>query len=154
MFLGAGLRTGSGGPLAIEGPGRAKVIGNGLRELDRFLNLLIDEVAALIAPAGIDRVLFAQQRNTANKLRAIRAAMALPNPDHDRLRAVGRSRNCLFHCAGIVGRNQESFDFATPIVEGRLVMTPAQLKHICRFYERVAAELLVAVDAFTLRYAA
>ena len=66
--------------------------------------MLIDEVAALVAPSGLDRDAFARQRNTPNKLRTIRRAMALPSPDHERLRAIGRNRDGLFHCAEIVRR--------------------------------------------------
>ena len=153
LFLGAGLRTVERdcAPLAIEGPGRAKVIGNGLRELDRFLNLVIDEVAALIASPGIDGVRFARQRNTANKLWVIRAAMALPSPDHERLRTVGRSRDCLFHCAGKV-RREHPCDFGMTVIEGRLIITPADLERICRFYERIAADLVAAFETFRFRF--
>jgi hypothetical protein len=103
-FLGACLRTPTAHEVesrspAIVGRYRAKVIGNGLRELDRFLNLLIDAVSdadGLPVRPG--------QRNTANKLSAYRAAKSLPNRDDGRLRALARSRDCLFHCGGRVRR--------------------------------------------------
>ncbi|MET0270175.1 MAG: hypothetical protein ABW173_07075, partial [Sphingomonas sp.] len=46
-FLGAGLSADDPAcPRPIGGAIRAKVIANALRELDRFLSILIDEVAA------------------------------------------------------------------------------------------------------------
>lgn len=97
------LSLGLGGPGAtlrpIEGRYRAKVIGNGLRELDRFLNLLIGEAAHC---RGI--ALPGDERNTANKLARLRHALRVPDPDHARLVALGRSRDCLFHCSGTVRR--------------------------------------------------
>lgn len=136
------------------------MIGNGLRELDRFLSLLIDAVAALIAPPGLDRGRFSRQRNTANKLRTIRSAMALPSPDHDRLLAIGRSRDCLFHCAGIVRRGdsraakQMTAGWPAPddvrlrsfAIGERLAIDALGLHSVCRFYDHVAADLLAACE--------
>ena len=130
------------------------MIGNGLRELDRFLSLLIDEVAAVIAPTGLDRAKFARQHNTANKLRTVRAAMALPSPDHQALLAIGRRRDGLFYCAEIVRRGDKP-----PVDPGSRqsrriahvgTFTPAapELGGICRLYTRVAAELLHAMAKF------
>ncbi len=134
-------------PAIIAEAGRAKAIGNGLRELDRFLSLLIDEVAAVVAPAGLDRAAFARQRNTANKLRTIRAAMALPSPDHDRLRTIGRTRDGLFHCAAMVRQGD-----ATPCPRRRahaerLTPDAAALVRLCAAYDRIAAELMAACAA-------
>lgn len=165
-FLGAGLRTegraddDGNQATGVEGPHRAKVIGNGLRELDRFLSLLIDEVAALIAPPGLDRACFRRQRNTANKLRTIRSVMALPSPDHDRLLAIGRSRDCLFHCAGIVRRGDSptarqmtagwpaSKGASSPVfaIGARLTINASDLHGVCRFYRHVGADLLAACE--------
>jgi hypothetical protein len=156
FFLGAGLRTteraqnDGARATGIEGPHRAKVIGNGLRELDRFLSLLLDEVAAVIAPPGLDRARFRRQRNTANKLRTIRSAMARPSPDHDRLLAIGRSRDCLFHCGGIVRRGDGgaamymTAGWPSPLfaIGERLTIDAQDLHSVCRFYRHVAADLL------------
>lgn len=166
LFLGAGLQTGerahddAARATSIEGPLRAKVIGNGLRELDRFLSLLIDAVAHLIAPPGLDRARFSRQRNTANKLRTIRGAMALASPDHDRLLAIGRSRDCLFHCAGIVrrgdNRSARHMTAGWPTSGGgplhalaigeRLTINALDLHGVCRFYDHVAADLLAVCE--------
>ncbi|MCW3836164.1 hypothetical protein OM513_08950 [Sphingomonas canadensis] len=153
-FLGAGLRPwpGAEGAAPITGRYRAKVIGNGLRELDRFLNLLIDEAAlarGLAARPG--------QRNTSNKLGAYRQWLGRPHPDAERLRALGRSRECLFHCEGRVTRG-DSLDcgFLTagwPELPGtqaplrrfgigeRIEASGEDLDDVCALYRRIAQEL-------------
>ncbi|WP_294251261.1 hypothetical protein [uncultured Sphingomonas sp.] len=71
---------------------RSKWIGNGLRELHRFLHHLLDAVAhvhGLGAAPG--------QRNSANKLRALHAALGHGGVDHGRLLGLGGTRACLFH---------------------------------------------------------
>jgi hypothetical protein len=156
-FLGACLRAPivddaeSGSP-AIAGCYRAKVIGNGLRELDRFLNLLIDAVSSAeglpVRPG---------QHNTANKLSAYRATKSLPNHDEDRLRALGRSRDCLFHCGGRVrrgdcrdavamtvgwpGRAANDAPLDRVMVGQDLTVTRGDLDDVCLFYRRIANDL-------------
>lgn len=73
---------------------RAKLIGNALRELDRFLNLLADETSRILALPVLEH-----QHNTANKLRDI-AVLGLCVADHARLLALGRMRERLYHCGG------------------------------------------------------
>ncbi|MBO9624373.1 MAG: hypothetical protein J7500_16820 [Sphingomonas sp.] len=153
-FLGAGLSAQAGvAPAAIGGRYRAKVIGNGLRELDRFLNVLIDEASLRI---GLPVV--AGQRNTANKLRAFRAADgAACATDEVRLRALGRSRDCLFHCGGIVtradarGGTRMTAGWAGPCAPLRsfaigeeLVLSAGELAGVCAFYESLAAEVVAS----------
>jgi hypothetical protein len=147
-FLGAG----HGGPFG------ARTFANGLRELDRFLSLLIDEVASSALPPAMDRVAFARQRNTANKLRGVRAALGLGSPDHERLRAIGRSRERLFHSAaprhGVDSPQVPAWLRAAGLGQERRSGPPgrppgtitAELGEICRFYDRLAAELLAACD--------
>lgn len=163
LFLGSGLRTqGSAAPLPIDGRYRAKVIGNGLRELDRFLNLLLDEAAlasGLPASPG--------QRNTANKLRRFRAA-ADGGEDADliRLRALGRARDCLFYNNGIVARGdvRGGATMSAPwrgagpdqslhsvSVGEALVLTPADLAGICAFYEALGNEVSARAAAAPAR---
>lgn len=156
-FLGACLRAPiahpveSGSP-AIAGRYRAKVIGNGLRELDRFLNLLID---AASTAEGLP--VHPGQRNTANKLSAYRTAKSLPNHDGDRLRALGRSRDCLFHCGGRVQRGDRRGAMAMTVgwpaetgcdapldrvrIGQDLTVTRGGLDDVCLFYRRIAHEL-------------
>lgn len=103
-FVGAGLcqaraSASSRTSTPVSSPYRAKVIANGLRELDRFLNLLLDEALRAQGQTG-----FPSQRNTANKLGAFWSAHGRPDVHGARLRALGRSRECLFHCGGRVQR--------------------------------------------------
>jgi hypothetical protein len=161
-FLGACLRAPTAHDVesrspAIVGRYRAKVIGNGLRELDRFLNLLIDaasDAEGLPVRPG--------QRNTANKLAAYRAALALPNDDDRRLRALGRSRDCLFHCGGRVRRGDHRGGMTMTVgwserpgadvpldrvtIGQELTVTRGDLDDVCRFYRRIAHELCCAVS--------
>ena len=151
-FLGAGLSAQAGAaPAAIGGRHRAKVIGNGLRELDRFLNVLIDE-----ASLRIGLPVLAGQRNTANKLRAFRAAGGgACAADEARLRALGRSRDCLFHCGGVVtradarGGTRMTVGWADPdtplrsfAIGEELVLTAGDLAGVCAFYETLAADVV------------
>lgn len=155
-FLGAGL--GHGGPAPIGGRHRAKVIGNGLRELDRFLSVLLDEVALAAGWERADLRRLANVRNTANKLATVHRWLGRPTDDLPRLRALGRSRDCLFHCNGVVRRGDErrmaSMTVGWPAdVRGdgagvrlglgeRLAVTPADLAWVCAFYDRIAAGLV------------
>ncbi len=101
-------------------------------------------MAATIAIAGLDRGRFAGQRNTANKLRTVRAAMALPSPDHERLRAIGRARECLFHCAPMVRRGDQRIAERRLALADRLTPSPEELHDLCRFYDRIAIDLVHA----------
>ncbi|NYT42825.1 hypothetical protein HZY97_18775 [Sphingomonas sp. R-74633] len=149
-FLGIGLGGPGEAPRAIAGRYRAKVIGNGLRELDRFLNLLVGEAArcrGIALPEG--------ERNTANKLARLRRALSVPDPDHDRLAALGRSRDCLFYCAGTVLRGDGAGDDAMTIgwrtpggrlkrvaVGAELAVSVTDLSEVCRYYLDLADRLL------------
>ena len=153
-FFGAGLHAPDRPALreACGGRLRARVIGNGLRELDRILNLFIDSALERRGqPACPD------QRNTANKLNAYRATLGLPNPDDARMRALGRSRECLFHCGGRVIRGDRAGEpFLTlgwPETPGRnaplrrvaigqeLDVQQADLADVGVFYARLGFEL-------------
>jgi hypothetical protein len=79
-------------------PYRARRVGNALRELDRFLNLLADETSRLL-----DLRVSPGQRNTANKLRDI-DALCLCQADHWRLCALGSAREILYRRDGRLGR--------------------------------------------------
>lgn len=149
-FLAQGLAD-TGPRRAIEGRYRARLLGNGLRELDRFLSLLIDALAGahgIALPAG--------ERETANKLARLRAVTGTPHRDHARLTALARSRDCLFHCEGLVRRGDRRGDAAMtvgwPMRDGaalprvaigeRLSLSGAELDEICGFYRAIAAQLL------------
>lgn len=152
-FLANGLRAASAGtgPSPIGGRYYARVIGNALRELDRFLNLLADEAARVgglrVSPG---------QRNTANKLRDL-ATLRLSHRDHARLCALGRSRECLLHCNGLVTRGDDRGGSTmtagwperrrpdAPLrrvpVNDRLIVSVDDLADIRDFYRRLAIAL-------------
>lgn len=126
---------------------RSKWIGNGLRELDRFLHHLLDAVAhahGLGAAPG--------QQNSANKLRALHAALGRGGDDYARLLALGSTRACLFHCDGIL--RSRAMAAACWIGLGRpgtapapetgtmLVILPSDLQCVGHFYRRLADDLV------------
>jgi hypothetical protein len=138
---------------------RSKAIGNGLRELDRFLNVLIDEVSL---HHGVARL---PGRNTARRVRGLRDVLGVPDRDHDRLVALGRSRACLFHCNGTV-RNGDTRDAATMtlgwpdgaggtsprrVALGRKVsLGRADIESIAKFYSGIGDELMQGISASKL----
>lgn len=155
-FLGSGLWFPSGaGPSPvrhINGRCRARVIGNGLRELDRFLNVLLDETMTLHRLRARP-----DQKNTANKWSAFQHWRGAPLSHDKRLRALGRSRNCLFYCGGYItrgdSRSTRFFTAGWPEAEagsGRLRefvigefldISVAELAETCAFYRLVATDL-------------
>lgn len=130
---------------------RAKMLGNALRELDRFLNLLADATGQVL---GLP--LSEGQRNTANKLRDIEP-LCLVSRDYRRLQALGRSRECLFHLDGRVRSGDypgnptftagwpEDGDPAGSLrlveVGDCLIPTGAELANVAAFYRRLASAL-------------
>lgn len=130
---------------------RARMIGNALRELDHFLNILVE--ATQIVPA---RHRLADRHNTARQWRDLQRSRSLSESSYPRLRALGRSRACLFHCFGIV-RRADARDGAwmtagwssdgntldrVPLGEA-LSPSPAHLLDTCRFYDGIASDLVV-----------
>jgi hypothetical protein len=140
------------GTQALTGPGGAKVVGNGLRELDRFLSLLLDAAADGIDAADLDRSAFARQNNVANKIDLFYRLAGGTPPDVRRLRAIGRVRACLHHCRGIVhdSRLWEDLRLATgsdPSMDlakaaERLNISFVELSEICRFYAQCGDDLI------------
>lgn len=116
------------GDNARPDPRRARLLGNALRELDQFLRNLADVVDI----AGDSEA-----------------------PHRPRLHALSRSRACLFHCEGVVRRpDQRGGGWMTAgwstsgaaldqIPLGDFLRpTGADLRSICRFYDRLAADLV------------
>ena len=79
--------------------------------------------------------------------------MLLPSPDHERLRAIGRIRACLFHCGGLIRAPGllDDLEIAAGARSGfplpgpspaRLVITAATLRSICQLYDSVGAVLM------------
>jgi hypothetical protein len=111
----------------------APFIGNALGELDRFLNVLVDEVADWIgAPVR------PKQRNTANKLSALHrvtGAAVHRRTGHARLSAIGRSREFLKHAGG------RDATAAGRMPKAILPLSSAEMTAICRLYSDTARDL-------------
>lgn len=122
---------------------RARYTANCFRELDSFLRELLDAIAPTPQP---------QQRNTANRLGAQLARDRIEaSGDPARLRAIGRSSACLFHCAGWVRRpDQAAGEWMTAgwsdaagnglrryRLGDRLRPGPDEVAEVCRFFLRV-----------------
>lgn len=130
-----------------------KVLGNGLRELDRLLDWLIVEAGR---GAGLNSA--AGGRRTDQRLRHLRGALSLSDPDQGRLRALERSRLCLYHCRGVVrlgdfpgadvmtsgwyGDQQDASALRQFAIGQMLAVSSADLIEICEFYRRLADFLL------------
>lgn len=104
-------QAGQGG--AIEGKDlvHARLTGNRLHELDRFLSVLIDEVALLRGKTSGDPQ-FAKMRNTPNKLRRLGPVLSLRGDVPQRLSAIGRICAYLRHCGKDVSRVAWTGDMA------------------------------------------
>lgn len=158
VFLGTGPGRGgwAGSPL------QAKVLGNGLRELDRFLSVLLDELAHASGFDELEIGRLTRTRNTASKLAILCERLGLPRPDLARWRALGRCRDCLFYTRGVVRRadvrSGRVMTLGWPGKRGGagggdlvalgepLTIADDDLAWICDFYDRIAAEL-VAISA-------
>lgn len=143
---------------------RARFLANCLRELDRFLHGLLDELGA---SAG--HVVREDQRNTANKLRAYGVPVTGPvatggmlvSADEARLRALGRSSACLIHCNGWVRRPDVAGGDTMTVgwreasgpalarypLGTRLVPGTAEIVDVCGFYDRLGHRLLLTPPA-------
>ncbi len=133
------------------------MIGNGLRELDRFLSVLLDEVVLAAGWGDADLRMFGRLRNTANKWEAISVRLGLPTHDLARLRALGRCRGSLFYCDGVVRRGDtrqgrtltlgwptDGEDSGADVVLTLgecLAIGPAELAWVCAFYTRIGNDL-------------
>ncbi|MBA2932903.1 hypothetical protein HZF05_02220 [Sphingomonas sp. CGMCC 1.13654] len=128
-----------------------------MRELDRFLNILLDEIAAADGWTVEDLVSLGRIRNTPNKLEAICHHMNIEAKHGARLRALGRCRDALFHCSGVVRRGDRrhtttlTLGWPSDTAEGvppvldlgeRLSVSQADLAWICAFYLSIGENLL------------
>lgn len=138
-------------------PYPAKVIGNGLRELDRFLSVFLDEFAAAGGWTSEDLVSLARIRNTPNKLEAICFRMNTETGHDTRLRALGRCRDALFHCGGLIQRGDhrhsriftlgwpgDAAGGAPKVLDlgERFSVSAADLAWICAFYVSIADDIV------------
>lgn len=157
-FVAAGLRSPAVRKCArgagSDGEYRARLIGNALRELDRFLNLLADETSRLL-----DVRVSPGQRNTANKLRDI-DELCLCYADHSRLRALGRARELLYRRDGRLGRGDRADIWSlgaswpdddarrvSPLRTTRLLVIDDDLARIGALYQQLAKALAGVVGS-------
>jgi hypothetical protein len=128
----------------------ARMQGNRLRELDRFLSILLDETAHAVRGADHDGPGFTRLRNTPNKLRLVetmKAARRCANAtsgDDGRLRAIGRISACLNHCSGVVHAPDVHRDVL--LAGGSVAETDAAFRPADRL--RLSSETLDAIGAF------
>lgn len=135
----------------------ARMIGNRLRELDRFLSVLIEEVASDIGHRDHDRRMFARLRNTARKLRLVEDMVGTASGADARLRAIGRVAACLHHCTGRIHADSLHDDVriargaivAGSFVpeKGRLRIDPLTILAICAFYRETGDWMLLRTGA-------
>lgn len=67
-----------------------RVTANRIRELDRFLAVLLNDTAGQVSGAGHDAEMFDRISNTSKKLLVVEQLVGMAAADHDRLRAMGR----------------------------------------------------------------
>ena len=67
-----------------------RVTANRIRELDRFLAVLLNDTVGQISGAGHDAEQFDRISNTSKKLLAVEHLVGMASADHGRLRAMGR----------------------------------------------------------------
>ena len=127
----------------------ARLTGNRLRELDRFLSVLLDEAALRHGGPGHDRRAFARQRNTPRKLIAVARMMDLDGPSIPRLRAIGRISACLHHCSGVIHapalRNDLRLATGRDVIDDeypRLFLSAESIAAICHFYRQIGGGLV------------
>lgn len=136
---------------------RTRMVGNCLRELDRFLSVCMDETALHLDAPGQQDPAFARLRNTPNKLCLVEARMGAMTSRHVRLRAIGRISACLHHCSGRIhdtriyddvalahGADRDAILSTGPLPGdlGRLKLTGLTLVRIGAFYREIAGDLL------------
>lgn len=134
-------------PVSAGGWGQiahARMIGNRLRELDRFLSVLIGEAASEIRHQGHDRRAFERLRNTARKLCLFEDMVGAASGAQARLRAIGRVTACLHHCTGRIHADSLHDDVriagggvgavSPDEGPGRLRIDPQTILAICAFY--------------------
>lgn len=128
----------------------ARLLGNRLRELDRFLSVLIDETLCVTTGGGGDRAAARDVRNTARKLRQLDI---MAGPDDARLRAIGRIAAVFRHCDGLIHNvsihdDMRLADGLQPLAASmgergtRLHMAPMTIVAICDFYREIGGRLL------------
>ncbi|MBO9378244.1 hypothetical protein GG804_15855 [Sphingomonas histidinilytica] len=151
------MRAGQEEAARTSHPAHARMTGNRLHELDRFLSVLIDEAASLRTGPRRDARFFARMRNTPEKLRRLGSAAALHGAVGQRLGAIGRVCAYLRHCGDGVHRSGLAHDMRLaggradqerPTAEASMAMylEPPTIVAIAGLYRFVGDALIGAVD--------
>lgn len=134
-----------------------RMLGNCLREFDRFLSICMDEAARHIDPSTPWDPAFTRLRNTPNKLCLVEERTGAATTRHDRLRAIGRISACLHHCSGQIHDPGIHHDVALAHGTGwhpmpanrppgagpaRLSLTAMTVIRISLFYREIGDDLL------------
>ena len=132
-------------PTELAALASRRTTANRLRELDRFLSLLMDEIARsprACGPAGRSVLL---PGTMPGKLRRIEALIGVPSRDASRLRSIGRVQVRLRQDPGWRGRygRRPALIAADATRDGG--PSPAALRSIGRFYRAVGDRLLRAM---------
>jgi len=137
---------------ATDHPAHARMTGNRLHELDRFLSVLIDEVATLQGLPSEDTHFFFRMRNTPEKLRRLKAGSTACRESGQRLRAVGRISAYLRYCRDGLPRPRLARDIGIAAGEGVCetmacsAVGPSLMISITGLYRAIGNRLLASVD--------
>ncbi|MPT49211.1 MAG: hypothetical protein E2598_12475 [Sphingobium sp.] len=133
-----------------------RLMGNRLRELDRFLSVVLDEIVLMSAISGQDALTFSRWRNTARKLAKVEQILRTTTGDAKWLAAIGRICACLHHCGGkihdagllqdvtmISARAEAGYKVMPPLISEPLMLCPVTIYAIGGFYH-ILGDRLVA----------
>lgn len=123
---------------------RNTVLGNSLRELDRFLNILLDELAASSGLSGQMLRAFTRRRTATAKLAAYPALFGHRIDDRARLLVLAERRGALLSSAIKSGRRCD----VTLLAGQPVAAAPASLdlKSVTIYYGRLATRIIRHVE--------
>ncbi|RYE01232.1 MAG: hypothetical protein EOP61_11835 [Sphingomonadales bacterium] len=147
MMRGAAFLYGRAGVLDADGVSsdghRATVLGNSLRELDRFFNILLDELAAASGLRGHALRVFRRRRSANAKLAAYPGLFGHRVDDRARLLALSSQQ------AALLGRSLKSgFRLNAMLIAGPPAKRtpPVDLREVSAYYGRLAARIIRHVE--------
>lgn len=147
MMRGAAFLYGRSAALDADGVSsdrhRATVLGNSLRELDRFLDILLDELAAASGMSGQALRVFHRRRSVTAKLAARPGLFGHRIDDRIRLRALAAQQAILLNAAIKSGPRRNAMLIAGPVAP---ILAPVDLREVSAFYSRLAARLIRHVE--------
>ncbi|WOK35948.1 hypothetical protein [Sphingomonas sp. C3-2] len=130
---------------------------NRLRELNRFMAVVLDDIALHHGGPHHDHRYFLRQRNVARKLLVVERMIDVDCAAHAHLLAIGRISACLTYCSGVMYDPRLNGDVA--LITGRklwddtghsdkwLRLESHAVTAICRFYRALATALISGAAA-------